>query len=137
MNNKTTDSSIVDIIKSVLGKKGFALLWMFVENILSSIAQAVWDALWAVMFDAIAEAEKEWEEGDWAKEKKEFVVEKALEYIEDHEKLGWVRKQAVKVFLNIVIDRIIKELNDEIGKDWVEQAKEIEENLDDYFPWIE
>ena len=41
------------------------------------------------------------------------------------------------MFLSMVIDRIITELNDQIGKDWVKQAKEIEDNLDDYFDFID
>jgi len=125
------------LIKKVLGQKGLALLWLYVENFLKSIADALWDATWAMVFDSIAKAEKKWEQGDWAKEKKQFVINEAMKFIENHEQLGWVRKQAVKMFLSLVIDRVIQELNDEIGKDWAKQAKEIENNLDDYFPWID
>lgn len=126
-----------DWIKKIIGKKGLALLWLWVKNILTSVAQGLWDATWAITFDAIAEAERKWDEGNWAKDKKQFVINTAIEFIENHEKLGWVRKQAVKMFLSMVIDRIVAELNDEIGKDWVKKAKDIEDNLDDYFDFIE
>ncbi|MCF8012664.1 MAG: hypothetical protein K9L56_15455 [Clostridiales bacterium] len=131
------NSKAFELIKKILGTKGLALLWKWVESILQSIGEAIWDATWAVIFDAIARAEEKWDKGDWAKDKKQFVIDESLKFIENHEELGWVRKQAVKMFLSMVIDRIITELNDQIGKDWVKQAKEIEDNLDDYFDFID
>ncbi len=133
----STKFNFYDMIKNIIGKKGMSLLWVYVENVLSSIADAVWDALWAVIFDGIAEAERKWDEGNWAKEKKQFVIDEVIKFVENHEKLGWVKKQAVKMFVSIVIDKVIVELNDEIGQDWVKQAKKVENNLDDYFPWID
>jgi hypothetical protein len=137
MGGENMNSKAFSLIKKILGSKGLALLWKWVESILHSVGEAIWDATWAVIFDAIARAEEKWEKGDWAKDKKQFVIDEALEFIENHEELGWVRKQAVKMFLSMVIDRIITELNDQIGKDWVKQAKEIEDNLDDYFDFID
>jgi len=116
-----------------LGKKGLALLWLIVETALD----AIWDALWAVVYNAIEHAEEKWQEGDYAQEKKDFVIEQALKFIEQHKKLGFLKKQAVKLFFNVAIDGIIKELNTELGKNWVEKAKEKEGMLDDFVPFVD
>lgn len=115
----------------------WSMVWNWVKEILYSIADGIWDATWEAIYDAVAKAEKKYKEGDLVKDKKEFVIEKAIEYIESHERLGWIRKQVVKVFLNTVIDRMIADLNDLLGKDWVEKAKSTEDNWDDYFDFID
>lgn len=124
-------------IASIIGKRGLALLWGFVESILKSISQALWDGMWAVVFDAVESAEEKWESGDYARKKKEFVIEQAIQFVENRQKLGWIKKQAVKLFLSTAIDHIINSLNSELGKNWVEKVKEKEDELDDYFAWIE
>ena len=52
------NSKAFELIKKTLGTKGLALLWKWVESILQSIGEAIWDATWAVIFDAIARAEE-------------------------------------------------------------------------------
>ncbi len=121
----------------MLKKIGFSLLWVWIRQFLESIGEAVWDGTWEIIFEAIAEAEKKWDEGNWAQDKKQFVIEQAISFIENYEGLGWIRKQAVKIFLSTVIDRIISELNDQLGSDWVKQAKKIEDQLDEYFSFID
>lgn len=116
-----------------LGKKGLALLWTFAEYILD----AIWDATWEVIFDAVEKAEEQWEEGELVKDKKKFVIEKALQFIEDHRGLNWIERHAVKLFFNVAIDGLIQSLNKDIGKNWVEKVKEREDQLDDYIPFVD
>jgi len=121
----------------VIGKKGLALLWTFVEYILKSISQGLWDGVWAVVFDAVEQAEEKWEQGDYARNKKEFVIEEAVKFVEKRKKLGFIKKRAVKLFLSTSIDYLINTLNEELGKNWVETVKEREDQLDDYIPWVD
>lgn len=120
-----------------LKKFGFAILWKYVESLLKDIADAVWDALWEVLFEGIAEAEKKWDEGEFAEDKKEFVVEQVMEWVEEQEHFGWVRKKFIRMFLGIVIDRIVAELNEKVGEDWAEQAEDVKDDLSEFFEFLD
>jgi len=115
----------------------FAILFIWIKSFLESIADALWDALWEVTFDAIETAEREWDKGNLAKDKKQWVIDRAIKFVEEHQKLGWIKKQAVKIFLATVIDRVITELNDELGKDWVEQAKDAKKEMSDMVDFLD
>lgn len=125
-----------EISKNAL-KPIYAMVIAFAQSFLQKIAQNLWDAMWVEIFGAITEAEKEWDESGRGEEKKQFVIDKVFEFVQERKNLNFIERQALKILLNITIDSIIKTINEEMGKNWVEKVKEYEDELDDKIPFIQ
>jgi|SRR6056297_818323 len=115
-----------------------ALILGYVKSFLKKIAQELWDNIWIEIFGAIAEAEKKWKENpDFIDDKRQYVKDYIFDYISEKKKLNFIEKQALNIFLNVVIDSIVATINEGLGKDWVEKIKELEDQLDDKIPFID
>jgi len=115
-----------------------ALILGYVKSFLKKIAQELWDNIWIEIFGAIAEAEKKWKENpDFIDDKRQYVKDYIFDYISEKKKLNFIEKQALNIFLNVVIDSIIATINEGLGKDWVEKIKELEDQLDDKIPFVD
>ncbi|HKL41508.1 MAG TPA: hypothetical protein VJ962_02820 [Clostridia bacterium] len=115
-----------------------ALILGYVKSFLKKIAQELWDNIWIEIFGAIAEAEKKWKENpDFIDDKRQYVKDYIFDYISEKKKLNFIEKQALNIFLNVVIDSIVATINEGLGKDWVEKIKELEDQLDDKIPFVD
>jgi len=109
-----------------------ALLWLgaFVRVVLTGI----WDGVWELIFEGVGYAEEQWE--DQSERKKKYVMGLVMDYVDDNKDLGFVRRKAVELFLSRVIDGVIKAIQDELGDNWVEAAKEYQKELAGLLPFI-
>lgn len=104
------------------------------KSILESTANNLWGETWEIIFEGIDEAEDKWDDG---KAKKEYVLDKVMELIDKQGRLGRIKKMIVKIFVNIVIDALINNINEEIGHDWSEKAGKYERKLADKIDFID
>lgn len=124
-------SNIVPILRT----KVLSILSSVVKNILEKSANNLWNELWEeFIFTAIEEAEQEWDGGE---AKKEYVMDKILSKINEESKFGKVKRFIVKVFFNSVIDDLVQEVNNTVGKDWIETAESLKEQLADRIEFID
>jgi len=114
-----------------------AFLFAFIRSILTSVGQNLWDGLWEQLFAAIEYAEEKWNEENMGEKKKEFVMDKALEYISKHTDLNFLYRKALEIFISRVIDGIVAAINEELGDDWVEKVKQYKEELAGFLDFIE
>lgn len=105
-------------------------------RILQSLSQAIWDGFWSALFWAIQQAEDQWVEKGAGQAKKEWVVDTVMTYMEEEVKLNYITRKAVKIFVSRVIDVILRDLNEALGKDWREQVKSLEQHLAKKIPFI-
>lgn len=121
------------MIKAVWG-----LLVAFLAGILHKAANATWDDLWMKIFEGVAEAEKKWEaESGKGSIKRQEVIDFILNWITERRSLNFIESWVVKVLVGNVVDAVVKEINEQLGKDWVSKAKEIELSLTGWLPVIE
>jgi len=114
-----------------------AFLYVFVMAILKNVAQAVWDGMWQVLFEAVEEAEERWNEEGYSEEKKAYVMDKVTTFVEENtENMFFIRKQAVRLFLSWSIDGVIKAIEDELGENWVESVKEYKDQMSDFVSFL-
>lgn len=116
---------------------GFIAAWLW--GVLFNFANEIWDALWAEVFEAIEEAEREWESSGKGTFKRDHVVKKVMKFIEEKsgEKFGWIERMVSRAFVGRVVDAIVKGFNKSLGDNWVSKAKEIEEKLSGLIPGID
>ena len=100
------------------------------------VGQYVWDGTWNMIIQGIAEAEGLWEESGRGKEKKKYVIEKAIEYIEKNVRLNFITRRIMVMFVSRVVDAILDQLNEEIGTNWAEQVEDLQAELAGKIPFI-
>ena len=108
----------------------------FSTKIALNVGQSLWDGLWEVMFEAIEEAENEWNEGNKGEVKKNWVLDKISNYIEDNTDMNWFKRRAINFVSSRAIDSIIDTLNDELGTDWIDHADNVKEQIEEKIPFI-
>jgi hypothetical protein len=106
-------------------------------QILRSLAQAAYDALWAIVIDSVDQAERKWIESGKGKVKKEWVLERATEWMESKKLIRWYNAWAVRAVLSAAVDAIIKELNDNIGSAWGQKVSDIRRILAPKIPFVD
>jgi len=111
----------------------FALLFAFARSIL----QSLWNGVWEQLFEAIEYAEEQWHKKGSGEQKKEFVMDKVLGYIENNMELNFLYRKAIELFISRVIDGIIKALNKELGDNWVEKVEQYKDELADFIEFID
>lgn len=111
---------------SEAGKMLFPLVTGIAMRALKSVLNGMWKAFWQTILDAIAEAEKTWNDGFV---KKEYVISSIMNFIEKHKKLNRLQKWAVKKLLGNIVDKIIEDLNKNRGKKWVTVVQDLEREL--------
>ena len=105
-----------------------SFLSFFVRRVLDDDIDELWDEIWEKIFTLVIEAENKWDEKNRGKEKKKWVVEKVMKYIKQKVEPNWIKRQIINLFISRVVDRLVNTLNEELGKDWIEQAEELEED---------
>ncbi len=111
-------------------KRALMIAWPLARKAL----QGIWDSFWEVMFEAIEYAEEEWPSA--SQKKKEYVEEKVLEFVNERADLNFITRQAVRLFINAMIDNVIEELEETLGEDWVDTVKDYKGDLADKIPFI-
>jgi len=116
----------------------FALLLLVavVQKIFQSIAQSLWDGLWATIFQAVAYAEQKWAESGHRAEKNRWDKEQIMAFVNENAQLSWIQRMLLNMFLDNVIDALVKEINDALGHNWVEAVKGVEKYLNEKIPFI-
>lgn len=114
-----------------------ALLLGLVTSFLKDFAQEVWDGLWEELAKAAVKAEKKWKKAGEGRKKRKFVIKKVMNYINEKTDLSWLEKRIVSLFVGNVVDALIDTLNKNLGKDWGDVVMDIEDNVDNYIPFIE
>jgi len=114
----------------------YALLFGFVRSVLKSASQAIWEGLWGVLFAAIEEAEERWREEGKGQERKSFVEDKVMSFVQEKADLNFIQRQAVKLFVSKTIDTIVEQLDDELGENWIEKVDEYKQELADMISFI-
>ena len=51
-----------------------------------------------------------------------------MKYINQKAEPNWIKRQIINLFISRVVDALVKTLNEELGKDWIDQAEELEED---------
>lgn len=113
-----------------------AFLWAIVEPMLVKIANELWDGLWEEIFLAVVQAEKKWTEQGMGEAKKAEALAFVMAYI-DKQKLNILQKMLVKMFVSKAIDAIVAGVNEQLGRNWVERVKTLEQTLAEKLPVIE
>ena len=106
------------------------------HRILQGLAQHLWDRLWLALFDFAVEAEQKWKESGKGEEKKEWVMAKMLEFIEDKANLSWIQRQVIGMFVSEIINALVDEFNTQLGKDWGNRVEELQDELAGRIPFI-
>lgn len=114
-----------------MGDRVLGLVSNFLRVILGNVKNNLWDQLWYKTFEYVIQAEEYWDEQGRGKHKKQWVKNKVLEFINEAVGLNWIQRRIASFFLATVIDSLIDTLNDQLGKDWIKQAQQIEENWKD------
>ena len=118
-----------------LRTKLLSVLSNVVKNILESSANNLWDEIWEeFIFTAIEEAEQEWDGGEAKKEK---VMGMILNKIDGETKFSKAKRFIVRVFFSSVVNTLVDEVNDKVGKDWIETAESLKEQLADRIDFID
>ena len=107
-----------------------------VKRILQGVAQNLWDRMWGEVFNFAVEAEVRWKEKGKGAEKKEWLLDQTLEFIETRANLSWTQKQLIRLFVGEIVDSIIDELNERIGKDWGDKIEDLRDELAGRIPFI-
>jgi hypothetical protein len=120
-----------------MGKVVISVLTKLVNGICESVCQGLWDMTWTEIKNGVVDAEKKWiETTENGSVKKDFVKEKVMTFIKSKAKLSWTQEQIVLMFLNVVINSIVKEINDNVGKDWGTKVDELKEYLAGILPFV-
>lgn len=119
-------------------RAAWALLVAFLGGILKRVANATWDDLWVKIFEGVAQAELKWQEhtGKGAAKRQE-VIDYIIDWIRSKRSLNVIELWVVRILVGNVVDAVVGEINNQLGKDWVEKAKEVEKDLADWIPFIE
>ncbi|WP_245579475.1 glycoside hydrolase family 108 protein [Halonatronum saccharophilum] len=116
-----------------MSDKILSFLGLIVRNILNNTLEGLWGEVWEIIFELVIEAEKRWDESGKGKEKKKWVMDKLMKYINENINLNWIKKQLIEFFLSKVIDALIATLNEFVGNDWIDKVEELEEEWRDRF----
>lgn len=108
----------------------------FLGAFLTRVANMAWDDLWAKLYELIARAEEFYysEEGQ---KRKQWVLDETMKWMEETLKPSPIQRFILKFAVGILIDALVKSINDTLGHDWVSKAREVEERLADILPVIE
>ena len=107
---------------------GSKMNWLteFFQKILQFFLKSNYDVIKSELKKAIIEVEKDFNNKDYITDKKQFVIDTVMMKVQANAFL----KAIIRFFLSQIIDTIITELNEKLGKDWVNY-------LDKYFNIIE
>ena len=111
------------------------LLSTMAMMIAKKAASFLWEVLWKIVAASIVEAEKNWEKTGCGEVKKQWVLDHAMEYVEQNMKLNAISKWVVKTFISKIIDQIIEKLNDQFkNHKWVDYVSDLKIYIEKYLP---
>jgi hypothetical protein len=113
---------------------GFLARWGMETLIV--IAQAAWDALWKEAIDAIGQAELIYHQKYSGKDKKSYVLDSAMYWLEKRGSINKWNKFIIKLAIGQVIDYLVREIHKELGKSWTARARDLKQVLADKIPRI-
>ena len=113
-----------------------------VRNLLTKIAQNLWESVWTEIAAAVAQAERQWREAGQGKVKRDWVVSEILTFVEREAKakgvaLNWFQRLVVRLFVGAVADALVQYINEAMGHDWVQRIDELEDELAGKLPFVE
>lgn len=114
----------------------FSIALAVIGAILVRVANFAWNDLWAKIFELVAQAEVLYYSEEGAK-RKDWVSTQVMSWANDNLKLNAIERGILKFAMGILIDSLVRAINDALGHDWVAKAKEIEARLSDILPVIE
>ena len=116
---------MVSLIKNAL--YGIAM------KFLAMLGQAGWDGFWHVLFWAVGQAEELWQESGQGEAKKKWVVDTVVGFLQEKFEFGWILKTSLNLLVSQVVNTLIGQINEQLGKDWVEHAYELEQKVVERF----
>lgn len=114
------------------------ILVSIVLGIAKKATEIVWDSFWDAVDRMIVVAEQRWQEAGNGKEKKKFVMDFCLDYLNSRVELNWYQKFAMKLFLGSIIDKVIAEVNEDYEDGgWVKHTRSLKNYLEKYIPLLQ
>lgn len=108
---------------------GLVVVLAFLRGVLQRAMGTVWEDIWTVILNKVAEAEEHLK-GAPGTEKRKTVVEGVQKWVLDRApQLSWLQRTLLNYAVGVIVDGFISELNDELGHDWLEKAKEFKDRL--------
>lgn len=105
------------------------------KNILHTLAQTVWDALWVRLLDAIKSVELQFKNN--SELKKEQVLTAIMLYVAENKKLSKVQTRIIRTFIGFVIDKIIEDLNKNNGHSWATVVLNLKQYWAGRIPYVD
>ena len=116
-------------MKRVLISLLLPIVRRFIVRLGKEAGQNLWDAMWEELFLAIEEAQRSWESSGHGKQKRSWVIEEVVSYLDRRARLNWWQRKIFRIFLGQVIDAIIKTTSDQLGPNWVSRAENLKVSL--------
>lgn len=108
---------------------GLVVVLVFLRGVLQRALGVVWEDIWTVILNKVAEAEEHLK-GAPGTEKRKAVVEGVQKWVLDRApQLSWLQRTLLNYAVGVIVDSFISELNEELGHDWLEKAKEFKDRL--------
>lgn len=108
---------------------GLVVVLAFLRGVLQRALGVVWEDIWTVILNKVAEAEERLKSAPGT-EKRKAVVEGVQKWVLDRApQLSWLQRTLLNYAVGVIVDSLISELNDELGHDWLEKAKEFKARL--------
>lgn len=104
------------------------------QKALKSLAKHIWEYLWILLIDSIHQVETTIKNDPELK--KETVVRRIMNYIKTNKKFSKVQLWAIEKFINIVIDKMIDQMNANYGHDWVKTITDLKKYWENRIPYL-
>lgn len=106
------------------------LIMAFVFNVLERVKAGLFDELCTTANGAIANAEAAWYgQSGMGVVKKDWVMAQCMAWVDARVPLSWVQRILFKSAMSIFVSSLVTEINEALGKNWVEKAKELEAKI--------
>lgn len=104
------------------------------KKALKSLAKHLWDHLWTLLVESIQQVEATIKNDPELK--KETVVRRIMNYVETSKKFSKLQLWAVRKFIELVIDKMIDQMNDNCGHKWVETITDLKKYWEGRIPYL-
>ena len=99
---------------------------------LKKLGQNLYTEFWDTIVESLLYAENYWQKKGSGEIKKEYVISKVTTFLNKkvgESKIGRLKRRLILRFLHLVIDDIIKYLNDDLGRIWLDKLMEAEKRI--------
>lgn len=104
------------------------------QLVLKSLAKHVWEYLWIMLIDSIHQVEVTIKNDPDLK--KETVIRRVTEYIKANKKLSKIQLWAVEKFIDLIIDKMIDQMNNNYGHDWIKTITDLKKYWENRIPYL-